>query len=209
MTAATQVLAYAGKRRQNRITKGIELSHTPPDRRLCLRFAISHALLASRQVKTKACSQPSANLNIAGRITLFDRNLMQQSLQHLLDSLIERYHPMWDGVDSVELNGRYGPFGETPLHIFAVRGDLESCERLVKAGAELDVQGEHNFSPLMEAVIQGHFTVAELLIRSGADTSISGDLGFGCAEVIAEHMSDDSNDSYSAILKLIQSESNI
>jgi ankyrin repeat protein len=97
---------------------------------------------------------------------------MEESLQSILDTLKNPCHPNWN-VERVDLNGQYGPFGVTPLHIFATRGDLESCKYLVEAGANVNASGEDGYTPLHEAVAQGHFAVVELFLKHGADPTIS------------------------------------
>jgi len=101
---------------------------------------------------------------------------MTETLKSLLDSLRDEFDTTW-GVEKVELNGRYGAFQETPLHVFSTRGDVNACRTLIEAGAELNFLGEHRFTALHEAVHQGHVSVVELLLRSGADSSLTTDIG--------------------------------
>lgn len=101
---------------------------------------------------------------------------MTKALQSLLESLKDRCDPAWD-VETVELNGRYGSFKETPLHIFAVRGELDACKTLVEAGADLNIPGEYRFTPLHEAISQGHTSVVELFLQNGADPALTTDIG--------------------------------
>ena len=61
-----------------------------------------------------------------------------------------------------------GLFQSRPLHVAAVWGDCEAIELLVQAGAVIDQQGEHGFTPLMEAVAQGNYEAAQLLVKLGA-----------------------------------------
>lgn len=44
--------------------------------------------------------------------------------------------------------------GETPLHIVAIWGDVDSARVLLDAGAEIDVRGEEDCTPLHEAIMQ-------------------------------------------------------
>ena len=59
------------------------------------------------------------------------------------------------------------PFGDTPLHVAAVWGDVEAIEMLVRAGADVDAAGELGCTPLYEAVGQGH-AAARRLLDAGA-----------------------------------------
>jgi hypothetical protein len=93
---------------------------------------------------------------------------MHTSARSLLDALNNEELPAFIGVEKIELNGQYG-WGETPLHIFAIRGDLEACRTLLEAGADVDLPGEHGFTALHEAVSQGHAEVVALLLEYGSN----------------------------------------
>jgi ankyrin repeat protein len=69
-------------------------------------------------------------------------------------------------LDSVNVRGRN--FGETPLHVVAIWGDLESAKVLIAEGAVLDAQGENGYTPLHEAIEQGHIDIVRLLVEAGA-----------------------------------------
>jgi len=60
-------------------------------------------------------------------------------------------------------------FGETPLHIAAKSGQVETTKRLLKDGAELNILDHNGWQPLHEACNYGHTVVASLLIKHGAD----------------------------------------
>ena len=122
---------------------------------------------------------------------------MEEELQQLLDGLKDPYHPTWD-VDTIALNGRYGVFHETPLHVFAVRGDYRACKCLVDAGADLNVPGEHGYTPLHEAVHQGHVAIVELFLQHGADSTLP--TAMGTTEFLAEE--------YPEIVALLQKKAN-
>jgi ankyrin repeat protein len=66
-------------------------------------------------------------------------------------------------------NVRSPSSGETPLHIVATWGDVDSARALLDAGAEIDVDGEEDHTPLHEAIEQGHLEMVRLLISRGAD----------------------------------------
>ena len=115
-----------------------------------------------------------------------------------LDSVLERLKkddlPLFDGVSAIEVNGRYGVFQETPLHILAIQGDIEGCRLLLEAGAEVDYPGEQGFTALHEAVSQGHPEIVKLLLEYGSDPSLTTELG--ATEYLAE--------SYPEILALLK-----
>ena len=82
--------------------------------------------------------------------------------------------PDFAGVQVVDPNTR-GNCSTYPLHVAAVSGDCEAIQVLIAAGARIDQQGEHGYTPLMEAVAQGKTEVAELLISLGAKATPSED----------------------------------
>ena len=64
-----------------------------------------------------------------------------------------------------------GNFGNTPLHVAAVRGEVDAIEALLDAGAEINAAGEHGYTALHEAVEQGQGEVVRLLLARGASVS--------------------------------------
>lgn len=113
-----------------------------------------------------------------------------RTVKDILTSLKEDGLPVYDTEDELRINGRYGAFGELPLHLFAVRGDYEACRILIEAGSEINVPGEYGYTPLHEAVSQGHVEIVKLLLRHGGDPDLVTDFGttellaVGCAEIL-------------------------
>lgn len=102
---------------------------------------------------------------------------MTKNLTTVLAKLKEADLPTFEGIvlDGPNVKGR--SFGDTPLHIVAIWGDLEAARVLVEAGAEIDARGEHQFTPLHEAVSQGKIEVAEFLLKHGANPRLESDMG--------------------------------
>lgn len=102
-------------------------------------------------------------------------------MKYSADEYLERErmggHPMWEGVEHVEVNGRYGGYGETALHCYAIRGDLEACQALIAAGADPNIPGEHNYTPLHEAIQGGHVEIVRLFLKSGGDPTLTTEMG--------------------------------
>ena len=90
--------------------------------------------------------------------------------------------PDWAGCSVVGVESRNG-YGDMPLHVAAVRGDVEMISVLLAAGAEIDARGEHGFTPLLDALAQGKAEAARLLIQHGASTTSRNDWGFAALEV--------------------------
>src|SRR5450432_3491612 len=102
---------------------------------------------------------------------------MTEDLTTVLARLRVAELPTFEGVviDGPNVRGR--SFGDTPLHIVAIWGDLEAARVLIEAGAEVDARGEHRFTPLHEAVSQGKIEVADFLLKHGANPRLESDMG--------------------------------
>jgi ankyrin repeat protein len=85
--------------------------------------------------------------------------------------------PTFIGVDLCAVNDR-GSFGDTPLHVAAIWGDVCMGKLLLDAGADLMVTGEHGYTPLHEAVEQGNAGFARLLLNAGASSEVKNDDGY-------------------------------
>jgi len=58
-----------------------------------------------------------------------------------------------------------GNFGDRPIHVACIRGDLEEIGALVHEGADVNATGELGNTPLHEAVGQGHIGVVKALLE--------------------------------------------
>ncbi|XP_071957304.1 uncharacterized protein [Antedon mediterranea] len=64
--------------------------------------------------------------------------------------------------------------GETPLHLAAIKGDVEMTKTLIKQGAEVNVQDFAKWTPLHEACNHGSYEVAKVLLKAGAYVNTQG-----------------------------------
>lgn len=62
--------------------------------------------------------------------------------------------------------------GDTPLHIAAVRGEVQTVGWLLEAGADINTGGEIGYTALHYAVEHGHPEVVRLLLQRGANREI-------------------------------------
>ncbi|KAM4559394.1 BRCA1-associated RING domain protein 1 [Odontesthes bonariensis] len=58
--------------------------------------------------------------------------------------------------------------GETPLHLAAIKGDVEAVRELLDQGADPNLKDNAGWTPLHEACNLGHLTVVEELVSKGA-----------------------------------------
>ncbi|XP_051937618.1 BRCA1-associated RING domain protein 1 isoform X2 [Hippocampus zosterae] len=58
--------------------------------------------------------------------------------------------------------------GETPLHLAAIKGDVEGVKGLLDQGADPNLKDNAGWTPLHEACNLGHLVVAEALLSRGA-----------------------------------------
>ncbi len=73
-----------------------------------------------------------------------------------------------------------GFLGATPLHLFALEGDIASAKSLLALGANINALEKDNKTPLHLAVNRGHFDMVNMLIGQGADLEVKENLmGFG------------------------------
>lgn len=92
----------------------------------------------------------------------------------------------------VELNAieQRGHFGNTPLKVAAVRGDLHATRVLLDAGADVNAIVEDGFTALHFAASQGHPEVVKLLLQRGASPKIlnsEGRTAMELAQLLGNH----------------------
>ena len=67
---------------------------------------------------------------------------------------------------SIEVHTR-GSTGDTPLKVAVVRGDLALVRDLLAAGADPNVQGEDDYTPLHHAVTSGDADIYQGISQAG------------------------------------------
>ena len=62
--------------------------------------------------------------------------------------------------------------GLTPLFYAARQGSIESADRLIEAGADVNVtEPQYGFTPMQTAIFNGHYDLAARLVAKGADVN--------------------------------------
>jgi len=75
--------------------------------------------------------------------------------------------PEFLGIDLENVN-QIGNSGDRPLHVAAVRGNMDEIAALVAGGADVNASGDLGNTPLHEAAAQGHFDAVRFLLAKGA-----------------------------------------
>ncbi|KAG0203418.1 hypothetical protein BGX28_004276 [Mortierella sp. GBA30] len=70
--------------------------------------------------------------------------------------------------------GKRDRSGRTQLFKYTALGDLEICQKLIEAGAQVNDRDYAEWTPLHEACVTGHEKVAELLLLHHADVNARG-----------------------------------
>ena len=99
-----------------------------------------------------------------------------EKLQEVLRSAAQSMFPAEDDDGSVDVNSR-SPDGDTPLHVFAWRGDVASARVLVEASADVNAAGDMGETPLHVALNQQNEALVRLFVEAGARTTIRSEFG--------------------------------
>ena len=96
-----------------------------------------------------------------------------------MDELIEEFKDLTnyeseDPCEPIDPLTYVDPDGDTCLHVAAFRGNLRAVELLIKAGLDVNRQGDMGYTPLHYAKTQ---SVINCLLENGASTSIVNEFG--------------------------------
>ena len=109
----------------------------------------------------------------------------EKSLSPVVEAFLDDIadSPEFMGLPRPGINS-FGGFGNSPLKIAAVRGDVPVIDELVAAGDDINALNEDGCTALHHAAAQGHFLAASRLLDLGATTTIRdrfGHLAADCA----------------------------
>jgi uncharacterized protein len=92
-------------------------------------------------------------------------------LQEILHFAAEHFFPAEEEVPSINVDTRSSD-GDTPLHLFAWRSDLEAARVLIECRADVNAIGDMGQTPLHVALSQGSVELVILLLEAGAKIDI-------------------------------------
>lgn len=106
------------------------------------------------------------------------------------DDVLKRYHeedlPEFSGVDLISVE-QTGNFGNKPIHVACIRGDMDEINALVDGGADIHALGEFGNTVLHEAVGQNNVEVVRKLLCLGMDLTVKNDFGDTALDIAANN----------------------
>ncbi|HEV2327699.1 MAG TPA: ankyrin repeat domain-containing protein [Verrucomicrobiae bacterium] len=111
--------------------------------------------------------------------SLWPKGGLAPKVSDLLNKIQENSLDML-GVKVNEINAR-GILGDTPLHT-AVGWGINEVRILLEAGANPNLPGEYDFTPLHHAVKSGNYDMVKLLLEHGASKDFVNEWGFTPAD---------------------------
>jgi ankyrin repeat protein len=140
--------------------------------------------------KYQICRRQSRIQSNGLRIIVVGNNIETSNKRNLI-LLFDKINdlPGFEDTRLVSVNQK-NIFGDTPLHVAVIWGDINAIRILIDFGADINCQGEHGYTPLHEAVEQGRVDVIEFLLNNGASDVIKSNNGLTpreLAEIIGTH----------------------
>src|SRR5262249_6725707 len=86
--------------------------------------------------------------------------------KEVLDQFADEDLPEFVGLSLNDVNRR-GNFGDYPLHVACMRGNLEQATALLAGGALVNAIGDMEYLPIHLAIYSGNHKLVELLVQTG------------------------------------------
>ena len=83
-----------------------------------------------------------------------------------------------------------GSMGETLLNLAVNSQSKKDVILLIENGANVNKQGELNFTPIQNACLHGNIDIIEILLKNGAKTNIKNEFGYDAKHYATEEYHD-------------------
>lgn len=83
-----------------------------------------------------------------------------------------------------------GFMGETLLNLAVNSQSKKDVILLIENGANVNQQGELNFTPIQNACLHGNLDIIEILLKNGAKTNIKNEFGYDAKHYTSEEYHD-------------------
>ena len=109
-------------------------------------------------------------------------------MDEFLRKLFLKYQDFPSFLDCAPITSVYnlGTMGETLLNLAVNSQYKEDVILLIKNGANVNKQGELNFTPIQNACIHGNLDIIEILLENGAEISMKNDFGYDAKHYATE-----------------------
>ena len=113
-------------------------------------------------------------------------------MDEFLTKLFSKYQDFPSFLDCAPITSIHdlGTMGETLLNLAVNSQFKEDVILLIKNGANVNQQGELNFTPIQNACIHGNLHVIEILLENGAEISVKNDFGYDAKYYATEEYHD-------------------
>ena len=113
-------------------------------------------------------------------------------MDEFLTKLFSKYQDFPSFLDCSPITSVHdlGTMGETLLNLAVNSQSKEDVILLIKNGADVNQQGELNFTSIQNACIHGNLDIIEILLENGAEISAKNDFGHDAKHYATEEYHD-------------------
>lgn len=113
-------------------------------------------------------------------------------MNDLLIKLFLKYqdHPSFFSRNDITSVHDLGSMGETLLNLAVNSQSKKDVILLIENGANVNQQGELNFTPIQNACLNGNVDIIEILLENGAKANIKNEFGYDAKHYATEEYHD-------------------
>ncbi|MFS9037648.1 ankyrin repeat domain-containing protein [Streptococcus australis] len=113
-------------------------------------------------------------------------------MNNLLTKLFLKYqdYPSFFSSNPITSVHDLGSMGETLLNLAVNSQTKKDVILLIENGANVNQQGELNFTPIQNACLHGNIDIIEILLKNGAKTNIKNEFGYDAKHYATEEYHD-------------------